>query len=62
MGYIRQLFDPINCYQEIQFFSKRQKLVVATLVWGYLSSGFNHIADLADMAIHICVNMNKCKD
>jgi Plavaka transposase len=34
MGYIRQLFDPINCYQEIQFFLKRQKLIVATLPEG----------------------------
>jgi hypothetical protein len=25
MGYIRQLFDPINCYQEIQFFFRKAK-------------------------------------
>ena len=31
-------------------------------VWGDLSGGFSRIADLADMATCICVNMNKCED
>ena len=32
------------------------------LVWGDLSGGFSRIADLADMATCICVNMNKHED